>query len=236
VNLVPIDLNQDLAKATLNRIAAENAFIKGKSAFWRATGIGAIGLGLGASIGIILFGYSFIRRSSDNLDNLSLVFSKALSDARLHGSATGIVSVEPHEIVLAQGQTVTIDSSSRVAIEPNAKVVADGELRVQAPSISPMPSKQTSARTESTVANFTIFKSVPFEKGTIMTGWKFLTTAQKLPTAQYCYYTESSDGPGLDVVVSVANDMKLEPPKTVPKDFDISAAFEKCVWFKNENL
>ena len=54
------------------------------------------------------------------------------------------------------------------------------------------------------------------------------------PTSQYCYYTENLQTPAAGIYVEFARDQKLDPPKTLPKDFDISAAFSRCVWFKGE--
>jgi hypothetical protein len=82
--------------------------------------------------------------------------------------------------------------------------------------------------------NFTVFKSVPFDKGTVMTGWTFLTSAQRSPTAQFCYYTEESDfTPGRHMMLDIGTDEKLQPPKTVPNGFDLDGAFSKCVWFRS---
>jgi hypothetical protein len=122
-------------------------------------------------------------------------------------------------------------------LDPASKVLADGELRVHAPSISTPPIETTrSTPRVSTITNFTIFKTVPFEKGFVMTGWMFLTSTQKSPTHQYCYYTESSDTPGLNVVLDLGDDQKREEPTKVPSGFDISSAFNKCVWFRGDTL
>ena len=124
---------------------------------------------------------------------------------------------------------------SRVLLDPTSKVLADGELRVQAPSISAPQSETTrSAPKASTITNFTVFKTVRFEKGLVMTGWMFLTSTQKSPTHQYCYYTESSDTPGLNVILDLGDDQKMEEPTKAPSGFDIPTAFSKCVWFRGD--
>jgi hypothetical protein len=82
------------------------------------------------------------------------------------------------------------------------------------------------------VTNFTVFKSVPFEKGMVMTGWKFLTSAQTTPTDQYCYYTVGLNTPGFNVRVDIGTDGELVTPQSLPPGFDINAAFAKCVWFR----
>jgi hypothetical protein len=83
-----------------------------------------------------------------------------------------------------------------------------------------------------TLTNFTIFKSVPFEKGVVQTGWKFLTGAQRSPTTQYCYYQEAGDNPDVSVRIDIGLDEKIQQSKSISKSFDIAAAFSKCVWFR----
>ena len=146
------------------------------------------------------------------------------------------MQLEPHEITLAQGQTVSLDPSSRLLLDPSAKVLADGEIKIQGPSISvPQATPSRSASSIPTITNFTVFKSVPFDKGTVQTGWIFLTSAQRSPTEQYCYYTEASDTPGRNVMVDIGTNGKLEKPKIMPNSFDVDAAFGNCVWFRDED-
>ena len=64
-----------------------------------------------------------------------------------------------------------------------------------------------------------------------MTGWIFLTSAQKSPTNQYCYYTEDAETPGLKVSFDLGEDHVPKGPKTTPKGFDVAAAYGRCVWF-----
>jgi hypothetical protein len=237
VNLLPTTLNQRLSKIVQYRIAADRLYIAGKSRFWRLVGIGLIGFGLGGAVGLGCYGYSFVARESDHQRILASALSKALSDAQLKATATGTVQLQPSELVLAKGQTVSLDSRSRVLLDPASKVLADGELRIQAPSISaPQTDSTKSVPRPSTITNFTVFKTVPFDKGAVQTGWVFLTSTQRAPTRQYCHYTESSsDTPGLDVTLSLGDDQKMDTLMK-PAGFDIEAAFNKCVWFKGDAL
>jgi hypothetical protein len=237
MNLIPTELNQRLANAVRYSLAADRFYIAGKAAFWRLIGVGVFAFGLGAAAGIGFYGYSHISRNSENLNSLSSAFSKALSEVRLRATAEGTVQLDPHEITLAQGQMISLDPSSRLFLDSSAKVLADGEITVQGPSISPpqgTPSRSTSSLP--TIANFTVFKSVPFDKGAVQTGWMFLTSAQRSPTTQYCYYTEASDyTPGRNVMLDIGTDEKLETPKVLPNSFDVAAAFSQCVWFRAED-
>jgi hypothetical protein len=236
MNLIPTELNQRLANAVRYSVAADRFYIAGKATFWRLIGVGLFAFGLGAASGICFYGYSHVSRNSENLNSLSSAFAKALSEVRLQATAAGTVQLEPREIALAQGQTVSLDPSSRLLLDPSAKVLADGEITIQGPSFSPpqgTPSRSTSS--VPTIANFTVFKSVPFDKGAVQTGWIFLTSAQRSPTTQYCYYTEASDTPGRNVMLDIGADEKLETPKILPNSFEVAAAFSHCVWFRAED-
>jgi hypothetical protein len=137
----------------------------------------------------------------------------------------------------SSGQTIGIDDASRLRMDPAAKVLADGELRVQAPTISvPQSTNTRNVSVTPAITNFTVFKSVPFQKGNVLTGWIFLTSAQRMPTTQYCYYSESGDNSDVSVRVSIGNDEKIDTPKAPIKTFDIATAFSKCVWFKKDQL
>jgi hypothetical protein len=148
MNLIPTELNQRLANAVRYSVAADRFYITGKAAFWRLVGVGLIGLGVGAAVGIGFYGYSHVSRNSENLRSLSSAFSNALSEVRLRATAEGTVQLEPHEIALAPGQTISLDPNSRLLLDPSAKVLADGEIKIQGPSISvpqATPSRSPSA-------------------------------------------------------------------------------------------
>src|SRR5262249_40259804 len=219
MNLIPTELNQRLASAIRYSVAADRFYITGKAGFWRLVGLGIIGFGIGASVGVVLYGYSFVSRNSENLNILSATFSKSLSEVRLRATAEGTVHLEPSEVALVQGQTISLDSNSRLLLDPSAKVRVEGEIQVPAISVPQVvPSRSNSPIP--TIVNFTVFKSVPFGKGVIQTGWIFLTSTQMSPTHQYCYYTEATDTPGRNVMLDIGVNERLEAPKIMPQNFD----------------
>ncbi len=235
MHILPNKLNQHLSAAVENRVSAEMSFITGRSGFWRAIGIGLIAFGVGSAVGLGFYGYSFVSRNSDNLGALSSALAKALSDLQIRGSAVGNVEIQPHEIRLAKGQTISFDESSRLRLDPSAKIVVEGEVKVQTPTVSlPQTITPRAKSTTPTITNFTVFKAVPFEKGLIQTGWVFLTSAQKSPTSQYCYYTEIGENPDVAVRIDVGTDGQMEDRKNIPSGFDSSSAFSKCVWFRKD--
>ena len=237
MNLVPTELNQRLASAVRYSVDSDRFYISGKTGFWRLVGAGLLIFGIGASVGAGCFGYSYVSDRTYNLTNFSSALSTALGDVQLKATAEGTVQLEPREIALAQGQTVSLDNSSKLILDPAARVRADGEITIQGPSVSTPPTgPNRTAAPIPNISNFTVFKAVKFDKGVVQTGWIFLTSAQKIPTQQYCYYAEgSSETPGRNVSLDIGLDEKLEAPKIVPKDFDVAEAFSKCVWFKRDS-
>lgn len=233
MNIVPTELNQRLANAVRYSVDSDRFYIGGKSGFWRLVGVGLIVFGLGASIGAACFGYSYVSDKTYNQKEFSSALSKALGDVQLKASAEGTVKLDTREITLAQGQAISLDASSRLMLDPTARVRADGEITVQGPIVSAAQGPNRPAAPIPNIANFTVFKGVVFDKGFVQTGWIFLTSAQKTPHQQYCYYAEgSSDTPGRNVSIDIGLDEKPLAPKT-PQDFDLAAAFDHCVWFKH---
>ena len=233
VDTISTEANRRLSELIQNRATADAWHVGGRIQFWRLTGIGLVALGIGAAIGIGCYGYSYVTRSGTNLIHLSQVLAQTLSHAELRGTAEGTVRLEPREVALAKGQTISLDPASRLRLDPGARVFADGEIRIQAPSVSTLSPNAQARSTSPTITNFTVFKRVLHEKGAVMTGWMFLTSAQKLPTEEYCYYTEDTKTPGLNVVLNLGVNGRLDSPRPPSNDFDIMAAFSKCVWFRN---
>src|SRR5262249_44769191 len=149
-------------------------YIGGKAAFWRLVGIGFVGFGLGAALGMALYGYSYVTTNAEHMSHLASAISTGLADVQLQAAAEGTVQLEPRELALAKNQAVSIDPNALLHLDPAAKITADGEVRVQVPSISlPQSAHPRPEFKVPTISNFTVFKSVPFDKGSVMTGWMF---------------------------------------------------------------
>ena len=231
LNIPATEFNRRLSDLLKNSIFANEHYIASRIVFWRLIGLGILTFGLGGAIGLGFFGYGYVTRNSVNLSALSAILAKALDQARLTSVADGTVQLEPHEIALAKGQTISLDTTATVLLDPKSTVKVDGQIELESPSMS-IP--KGSAQRVPMITNFTAFKRVPFETGAVMTGWNFLTSNQKSPSNQYCYYTESVENSNLNVALDIAEDQKLLTPKTVPQGFDMLAAFNRCVWFDGD--
>jgi hypothetical protein len=233
MNISPTELNKRLSEWVKSRIAADSSVTDGRIHFFRCCGVGLGALGLGLAVGLGFYGYSFIARNSENITVLSSTFTKALANAQLHGTAEGKVEIEPREIALAKGGTISLERNSQIALDPSAKIQAEGDIRIQPPPTisAPRPISQASASVPS-ISNFTVFKSVPFEKVKVVTGWNFLTSTQKAPTAEYCYYSVDAETPGVGFRIDLGTDQRQEAPESLPSNFDFAAAFDRCIWFK----
>ncbi len=231
MKIISTELNDRLSKFVNSRITVDESYFAARAAFWRLTGFGILMFGIGSACGAALYGYSYISGNSESLMLFSSTLSKKLSEVQFKAVAEGTVKIEPNEINLAKGQSILIDNNSKLHLEQPAQIQV-GEIKISIPAVS---NPQPQAKAPIIKQTFTIFKSVPFSGGTVMTGWNFMTNLQKSPTSQYCYYTENTENEESNVVINIADDRKLEKTSTLPKDFDIMEAFNRCVWFKEVN-
>ncbi|WP_441232763.1 hypothetical protein [Bradyrhizobium sp. 1200_D9_N1_1] len=228
-------LNANLANSLDERISAELKYIDGQSFFRKSIGVGLAGLGAGLAVAAAFVGYSYVADSRTTADKIAAAISKSLSQVELRGQAVGNVDIHPSEIRLAPDQKVALSQESRLKLDPSAKVTAEGSMRIQLPTISAMPAQPTpkAAPKAQPITNYTIFKSVPFQSGTVSTGWRFLTSTQKEPTNQYCYFTERGDSSDVSLKIDIGDDGLMTKDKVPPK-FDLAAAFARCVWFRKD--
>ncbi|MET4374802.1 hypothetical protein ABIA99_007534 [Bradyrhizobium sp. LB12.1] len=228
-------LNANLANSLDGRISAELKYIAGQSFFRKSIGVGLAGLCGGLAVAAAFVGYSYVADSRTTADKIAAAISKSLSQVELRGQAVGNIDIHPSEIRLAPDQKVALSQDSRLKLDPSAKVKAEGSMRIQLPTISAMSAQSTPkiAPKAQPITNYTIFKSVPFQTGTVSTGWRFLTSTQKEPTSQYCYFTERGDSSDVSFKIDIGDDGIMTKDKVPPK-FDLTSAFARCVWFRKD--
>ena len=83
------------------------------------------------------------------------------------------------------------------------------------------------------MTNYTVFKSVKFGQGEVVTGWDFRSNQNyPEPWRQYCYYLQgSSDDFNASMKYNVGlNGVIVQLGRYFP--VDIQQAFSNCVWWR----
>ena len=101
----------------------------------------------------------------------------------------------------------------------------------------PQPSKQqlqldtTSKSEELPFTNYTIFRSVSYGSGEVVTGWHFDLSDTLRPKNQFCYYTQNVEK-GLAAKYTIAvNASPLRPSPLAKLSFEFDGALAACTWF-----
>jgi hypothetical protein len=103
------EFNRRLLDLLRNSSSINEFLITSRVVFWRLVGLGTLAFGLGAAVGFAFWGYAHIVRNSINVTAVSKILAKGLEEARLAGVAEGTLQIDPHEISLAKGQTISLD-------------------------------------------------------------------------------------------------------------------------------
>jgi hypothetical protein len=218
----------DVAKT---KLAADTQLEYAKATMCRFGGIGVLAAMVGAGIGLACFGYSFVTDGRAQAQKMADAISQALERAQL--TTTG-------EIKLADGSTVSLATGGQVTLAPNSVIRVDPSPTVRVAEIvnADMPPRQTATVTpipdttpqNRVVTQFTIFKTVSFGDGHVVTGWIFADSNQTNPANQYCYYSEKADDT-IEVKTDLAtNGTMLNNLKPRP-GMDLIGAYNSCIWY-----
>ena len=204
-------MNRSLVSTVTSRINADARMIAATATFWRLLGIGGLLFLVGMGVGVACYGYSYV------------------TDQR---AAQGTLT------------TAMVNALNKVTLKTEGTVKADGSVKLDNTdgNTMPRPTEQQlhptsqSASNVKPVTNFSVFKTVQYQGGIIVTGWTFNSNEDKRPSRQYCYYTKQLD---TDNATSLRYDLGFDGMMVDRKDnrqfsglpFDIGSAFANCVWF-----
>jgi hypothetical protein len=227
------DIDQ-FAAAINSRLAADARIASAVAFGWRCAGY-AVALGLTAT-GLLLafYGYSFMISAKPSADTMARAIADAFQRAELRTSVSGLLELkEDSEVTLASGQSVQINSSDTLKLDPASTVRVIGDLKVDIPQ----PSKRqlqldtTSAANDVPFTRYTIFKTNSFGAGTVTTAWNFDLSDPSRPTLQRCYY-EQALSKGISATQTLALDAAPKRPSALAKlSFDFDGALANCIWF-----
>ena len=219
--------NEDLARIVNARIAAENSRVTWATIRLRVAGlVGAVVMG-GAGTGLAALGIATVLRAQPDTDAVARRTAAILS-------AGGTVTVRgtvgaAGQVALADGGTVRVDPASSVKLADGARVRLVPENEPPRPTEAQMRTGQTARNGIRVATDFTVFKSVSYNKGTVVTGWRYANSEQTRPGFQYCYYLESVES-NSSVKIDLAHDGKYLSPRS-PVGFNPVDAATNCVWY-----
>jgi hypothetical protein len=219
----------DVAKT---KLTADARLEQAKTTLYRFGGMGVLAAMLGAGIGFACFGYSYVTDGRAQAQRMADAMVQALEKAQL--TATGDVKLADGSTVgLAPGGQVTLASNSTVRMDPSSTVKVPGSLNPDPHSTTAPPPVQAASPQNKVITQYTIFKTVSFDNGQVVTGWNFDNSTQINPASQYCYYSERSDELVQVRTELGRNGAMIENFKPRP-GLDLTAAFNNCVWFSGD--
>jgi len=222
-----------LSAAINTRLRQEARIAAGRAGLWHGLGIAALIGGLGIGIAGALIGYSYLSDTRPAAQEIAEVLAKALNDAKFSATATGEVKVaEGSEVGLKSGATVKLDPSSRLKIDPNAVIRADATItqpRLTDQQLQPDAAPETGAHV---TTNYTVFKTMAYGDGEVVTGWNYASSEALTPFEQFCQYAQPVKR-GSRLFVTLGKDARyIAPPPNEMRNFDPSQAYVNCQWFQ----
>jgi hypothetical protein len=233
----PEDMKGEFAglSAMINaRLRAETSIVNAKAFGWLCTGaaISVILAGMGCATALV--GYSYMNSVEPAAELVALALAKTFKEIKLQTTVHGAMSLAADsELKLAPSQTVRLDDTPPIKLDPNSSVRIVGNLKLDVPQ----PSKQqlqldaTSTSNELPFTNYTIFREVLYDKGSVVTGWSYDLSDTMRPRYQTCYYQQSLDK-GVSAKYTIAVNNTPQRPSSLTKlTFDFDGAVTNCIWF-----
>ncbi|MGF3027338.1 hypothetical protein ACQVP2_31590 [Methylobacterium aquaticum] len=207
--------NVVLAQHVNGRLRAEARISNARAFLFRAIGLGAfVGLA-GAGLGAAFYGYATMNEVGNASDTLAKALTQAL-------------------------ESTTLKTSGEVRLTDNTLKIEGGLPAAKGrPDVASLTGNQGKSEAPANAAvrtSFTVFKTVPYLDGTIVTGWNFKGDEQK-PEKQYCYVTRPQtfgDGATLNqTTVAIDGELLPQPARS---EINFAVIARSCVWFDPAKL
>jgi hypothetical protein len=225
---------ESFAAVINSRLAAEARISRAVAFGWVCGGWAIASCLIGTGVAAALYGYSFMISVKPASEQIASALRDAFARAELKTSVTGKLSLTPgSELTLVPNQTVKLAEGAVVQLDPSSSVRVVGDLKVDVPQ----PSKQqlqlnaTSGSKELPITEYTVFKTVVFGTGYVVTAWDFEPSDTARPNSQRCYYEQTLDE-GLAATQTIAVDGSPRRVSALAKlPFDFEGALAGCTWF-----
>jgi hypothetical protein len=91
------------------------------------------------------------------------------------------------------------------------------------------PQTRPASNAKVVVTNYTVFKTVSFQSGVVVTGWRFDDSNTTAPRRQYCYFEPSMSGSVNNYIMIGEDGHALSKTKEL-RGVNLEAAASNCVW------
>src|SRR5262249_14601877 len=153
---------------------AETRIAKAVAFAWLGAGAAIACVLAGSGIFCAFYGYSYMLSVKPSAEQTAKALVEALERSHIKTTVSGIMSLAPDsELRLAPEQMVKLEGGATVKLDPNSSVRVIGDLKIDLPQ----PTKQQlqvdtrGANNELPFTSYTIFRSTPYGKGEVVTGW-----------------------------------------------------------------
>lgn len=175
-------------------------------------------IGLGAAIGIPTLALSLGAAA------ILWAHNQKIDPEMLKAALKSMPALKVEGTVRAEGTVKLADGS---AVTVTGTIPAQAQPPISLPPLKPEPDPAIKT-------NVTVFKTLPYSDGQVVSGWVFPSGNAKTPSWQYCYYIRDTDEGnsnrqdlGKDGVISFAAGV-------VPAEQ--AARFQKCHWWQVGSL
>jgi hypothetical protein len=223
------------AAAINSRLAVESRIARAISLAWFGGGVAIACCLSGLGVFAALYGYSYTISVRSAAEQTAKALAEAVQRTQLKTTVSGTMSLATNsELRLAPGQTVKLEEGTTVKLAPNSSVRVIGNLKYDIPQPS-TPQLGLNARdknNELPFTSYTIFRSVPYASGEVVTGWDFQLTDRQRPKLQFCYYSFDVDK-GRSIKHTIAFDGVPMRSSALDK-IDFEGALANCIWFSGQ--
>ena len=218
MEILNTSFNRSLAATVDNRLRSDARMLRARAAAWYMGGFGVMALLIGAGIGLGFYGYAYVHDPRTSVEKMADAIGRALDRTKL----TGEVSVKPDSRVALDttGATVRLDTSH--------SVVRLDTGSVPRPSTMQLGTNAAPQSNGKVVTNYTVFKSVNYGNGMVVTGWKYSSNEDVSPRSQYCYY-DQKEGDGSRSISLATDGIRQTLHSNV---IDVDDAIKNCVWYQ----
>jgi hypothetical protein len=222
------------AASIKSRLGAEARTAKAVAFVWVCGGTAAACVLTGLGFAAATIGASRLMSASPAAEETARLIVEAFKRAETKTIVSGTMTLAPNsELRLAANQSVTLEESTIVQLDPTSAIRVIGDLKVDVPR----PSQQqlqldtTSKAEELPLTNYTIFRTTRFGAGVVTTGWDFDLSDTNRPRRQFCYYEQDLDR-GVQARYTIAiNGQQRRLSELSKLSFDFDGALLNCSWF-----